>query len=262
MALYSVATLIPTIYAFITFRRLSRYDDYHHPVNVKAYGFSNDEHVELGHAVDIRAGGPYDRHLSTEYHSPQSRSRSASAASSVPTLSSLRRKSTGGPTVTVDYVTPPMAARRESYDHKRDTQFEEYVSRRASVHLKEDIDRAVGAEFGWGGGAASLSSARNSLDRSDSVVVGGGVVASGRPRDSVGRTRSWASEQGLVAVPEEEFDDNNPLLDQNRRPSSEDERVPHPRRLDNGSNGQDMSRAVSPPSAEVELENRKRRRDQ
>lgn len=72
------------------------------------------------------------------------------------------------------------------------------MSHRASANLKDDIDRAIGAEFGWGSGG------RTSVERSASVV-GTGVVVSAKAQagdDASWRTKSWASEAGLVAVPE------------------------------------------------------------
>ena len=92
------------------------------------------------------------------------------------------------------------------YSHQRDTQFDEYMAARASKELKDNIDRAMAAEFGW---TASPSSAHTDSDlfrrdSTNSIVMGSGTVASAvaRPRgDSVVRATSYDS-MGLAAVPE------------------------------------------------------------
>lgn len=97
------------------------------------------------------------------------------------------------------------AGRRESYNHLRDPAFDAYMAERQSQSFKEDVDRAIGAEFGWGSPNGENPGLRSNsvLERSDSVV-GSGMVPGARARDSMGRTVSWASERALVAVQEEE----------------------------------------------------------
>ncbi|KAF3359422.1 NAD-dependent deacetylase hst4 [Verticillium dahliae VDG1] len=41
-----VAILIPTIYSIMTYRRLASFDDYHYPVNIKAYGYNDQENQQ------------------------------------------------------------------------------------------------------------------------------------------------------------------------------------------------------------------------
>lgn len=144
--------------------------------------------------------------------------------------------------------------RRASYNHTRDTAFEEYVrqhrarqsqssitsggrsssapltrSRAVSLtltnpatvqqqqqqqqKLKNDVDDAVGAAFGWGKGSRS-----SSLDsvmaggEPPAIAVGGGAVPSAKSvRNSLGRAPSDGSERGAVgSMPAEgaEDDDN------------------------------------------------------
>lgn len=143
--------------------------------------------------------------------------------------------------------------RRASYNHTRDTAFEEYVrqhrarqsqssitsagrsssapltrSRAVSLtltnpatiqqqqhqqqKLKNDVDDAVGAAFGWGKGSRS-----SSLDsvmaggEPPAIAVGGGAVPSAKSvRDSLGRAPSDGSERGAVgSMPAEGAENNN-----------------------------------------------------
>ena len=201
-------TIAAGVYSIVTFRRLLKYDDYHHPANVKHFGFSNNE-LEMGHgasqnqrAGDLGGGALRPGLAPTEYPSQTSRSRPHSVASTATSLdSSLPTLYTPGSDYHGGGADPlGTPGDRSSYNHERDTKFEAYVSRRASVGLKEEIDRAMRAEFGWGSGG------RTTVDRSDSVV-GSGTVASARARPTgasdVSRKKSWGSEHGLVSVPEE-----------------------------------------------------------
>lgn len=143
--------------------------------------------------------------------------------------------------------------RRASYNHTRDTAFEEYVrqhrarqsqssitsggrsssapltrSRAVSLtltnpatiqqqqqqqqKLKNDVDDAVGAAFGWGKGSRS-----SSLDsvmaggEPPAIAVGGGAVPSAKSvRNSLGRAPSDGSERGAVgSMPAEGAEDDN-----------------------------------------------------
>ncbi|KAF2963455.1 hypothetical protein GQX73_g10127 [Xylaria multiplex] len=54
-------TIIPLIYATITYRRLLNYDDYHLPGNHKAFGFTNiEEPTEDRFSRHLSLPGPYD----------------------------------------------------------------------------------------------------------------------------------------------------------------------------------------------------------
>lgn len=83
------------------------------------------------------------------------------------------------------------------YSHKRDTQFDDYVARRSSVH--STVSRVASAEFAWTGSPIDLQES-------------GGLASpvAGRPRGTSNpRAPSYASDRGLVAVPEEDGDDND-----------------------------------------------------
>jgi hypothetical protein len=81
--------------------------------------------------------------------------------------------------------------RRPSYNHKRDTQFEEYIARRSRGNsLQEGVDNALKREFGW------------ASDPRDSVNFG--TVSSSQiqqPRESATRIASWDINMGDSADP-------------------------------------------------------------
>lgn len=126
----------------------------------------------------------------------------------------------------------PSDERKVSYDHKRDTQFDEYVAKRASTELKRGVDRALGAESGWEGKAHSDSisdsgkaqmlqvqprSRGNSLTRPVSWEINLGD-APGTPGAGVQRGHS------LISVPEgpEPEEEDTGRLRGKHRPVSED----------------------------------------
>lgn len=172
-------TIIPLIYAIIIYRRLLNYDDYHLPGNHKAFGFSSlEEGVEDRFSISHHTSPtPYDPTnppslgVTTNLTGgePQTRGRSVSIGSRRISLSFARGASTS------PHPSPPLETagheRRTSYDHKRDTQFEEYIARRVSqnggIHsrngsyhsrsgsyngstFQDDVKRALGDEFGFG----------------------------------------------------------------------------------------------------------------
>lgn len=107
------------------------------------------------------------------------------------------------------------------YSHERDTQFDDYVSRR---HLSTgshgghpDVESALSAEFDWDHSPMRTASklrglspesegagrVRSGSGSSDRLVAVGSVMS--RPRGaSMPRAPSWQSDHGLVSVPEEE----------------------------------------------------------
>ncbi|OTB18058.1 hypothetical protein K445DRAFT_45189, partial [Daldinia sp. EC12] len=99
-------TIIPTFYSVIIYRRLLSYDDYHLPGNVKPYGYASAEEPEetAYRSSWLDAPVPYD---------PTNPSTTVTRPRSPPAVQ-------------------PMMERRKSYDHKRDTAFDEYVRRRSS----------------------------------------------------------------------------------------------------------------------------------
>ncbi|KAK8065390.1 hypothetical protein PG997_012137 [Apiospora hydei] len=192
-------TLVTVIYGVIVYRRMLIYDDYHIPHNVKPFGFAAPEDTT------------YDPRRSSVNASPEptteagkmsgSRSRGAS-------FISVSRSISGEiPQISVTpQPTRPNNERRTSFDHKRDTQYEEYVRKRSGSFQKEDIERALGSNFDW------------NERRPSETIVSTGLVPSAlaRPRaNSGGRVSSWTLNLGdetpdpeqqighsLVSVPE------------------------------------------------------------
>ncbi|KAI0377240.1 hypothetical protein F5Y04DRAFT_264942 [Hypomontagnella monticulosa] len=179
-------TLIPVFYSVVIYRRLLNYDDYHIPGNVKPYGYASAEDPEetAYRSSWLEAPAPYDP---TDPSAVATRPRSLSAASRRISLS-LGGRSRGTSPQPSPPAVDPVLERRASYDHKRDTQFDEYVRRRSSVYTKDDVDRALGIEFGWEDGR----------DQRDSVVSAGSVpVAQARPRGDSLSTRQVSVEASI-----------------------------------------------------------------
>ncbi|KAG5799800.1 hypothetical protein H9Q69_001207 [Fusarium xylarioides] len=106
---FIITSLVLVFYSVRRYRRLSAYDDYTHPVNVKPYGFNDDLERDTSYAR-------------------QSTDKRFSSASSRASIISKRESVEMG---TVQR-TPSV------YSHKRDTQFDDYVARRGSA-TKERI---------------------------------------------------------------------------------------------------------------------------
>jgi hypothetical protein len=163
----SITSFVLVFYSVRRYRRLSAYDDYTHPVNVKPYGFNDDIERDTSYAQQSN-----DKRFS----STSSRASIISKRESVE-MSTVQR-------------TPSV------YSHKRDTQFDDYVARRGSVK-KERI----------GSGDFSYAGAQGEVHESGSLTPTGATLSPTRPRGySSGRAASWSSDRGLVAVPEEEDD--------------------------------------------------------
>ncbi|KAI1274877.1 hypothetical protein F5Y07DRAFT_192114 [Xylaria sp. FL0933] len=165
-------TIIPLIYAVLIYRRLLSYDDYHLPGNHKAFGFTGiEEGVEDRFSTHLSPPTPYDPTdaplgnmttvTSGSEPQTQTRGRSVSIGSRRISLSFSRNNSVS------PHPSPPLETheRRASYDHRRDTQYEDYLARRASQGstfrnssgtgmpspslLQDDVKRALGEEFGF-----------------------------------------------------------------------------------------------------------------
>ncbi|KAH8735220.1 hypothetical protein BGZ61DRAFT_528426 [Ilyonectria robusta] len=170
---FILTALILVVYTIRIYRRLSVYDDYAHPVNVKPFGFA-DEERDISYQSNLGGVRPS---LEQRFSSASSRMSLSSTKNEPIELNKMER-------------TPSV------YSHKRDTQFDAYVARRNSVGT---VDRAVSGEFGWSGSPVDL---QEELARRESIGTGNVVT---RPRGaSMPRAPSWASDRGLVAVPEEE----------------------------------------------------------
>ncbi|KAI8951244.1 hypothetical protein F4801DRAFT_298794 [Xylaria longipes] len=214
-------TIIPLIYAIIIYRRLLNYDDYHLPGNHKAFGFASpEEGIEDRSSLYLSPPTAYDPTnptlgITTTITSgeAQTRGRSVSIGSHRISLSFSRNASVS------PHPSPPLDAeqeRRTSYDHKRDTQFEDYLARRASqksglhrrdsyyegTSLQNDVKRALGDEFGFGD---LPSPAEPSKTNARGEVVSSGAVPAGhasRPRvSSIGRQVSYEAIVGTNGGP-------------------------------------------------------------
>ena len=194
------------------YRRLSKYDDYAHPVNVKPFGYDD---VDRDTSYPSKVGAPrpsLDKRLSS--------------TSSRLSMGSIRMKNEPQPV-----PMKPLERTPSQYSHKRDTQFDAYVARRGSVNLQKDGDRAVSGEFGWSGSPIDL---QEEIARRESIANTGTVPT--RPRGaSMPRAASWASDRGLVAVPEEDDEpdkdkearDREALLTDSRRESVDHHSIGH-----------------------------------
>ncbi|KAL7951408.1 hypothetical protein V8C42DRAFT_7274 [Trichoderma barbatum] len=166
-ALLMVIAILLAIYAIMAYRRLSKYDDYSHPVNVKPYGFSD--------------GLDND----TPYSSVSSRTGLRSSMDKRGSLGS-DRLSVGS--LSSPSLIPPAEQRPRRYSHERDTQFDEYMVRKTSGGYKLD---------------PSLSSPPADSPLGDSLTAIGAVHSRSRG-SSISQTLSYTSDHVLVAVPEED----------------------------------------------------------
>lgn len=183
----SFFTLIPTFYSVVIYRRLLTYDDYHIPGNIKPYGYASPEDPEETAYRSSSWLEPPVAYDPTDPSATATRPRSLSAASRRISLALSSRAASPQPTPPEQ---PVITERRASYSHERDTQFDDYVKRRTSAgqYSKDDVERALGAEFGW----------EESRDPRDSVVSTGSVaVAQARPRGDSLSTRQVSLEASL-----------------------------------------------------------------
>ncbi|KAH8673312.1 hypothetical protein BX600DRAFT_203624 [Xylariales sp. PMI_506] len=142
-----VFTVIPCVYGIVVYRRIMSYDDYHHPhhnLNVKHYGFSeaNDFSYDprrMSLNIDPTTT-VYEPTTPPEAHQSRLSFKMGRSTSERGSRTSL----------VLEEAQTPMLERRQSYDHKRDTQFDEYVARRSSVSLQQGVEQALSKEFGRG----------------------------------------------------------------------------------------------------------------
>ncbi|KAK1982220.1 hypothetical protein LZ30DRAFT_591042 [Colletotrichum cereale] len=197
-----VLIAIPGIYSIQTYRRLTKFDDYHYPINHKPYGFN-----------DLEGETSYNGRLSIGGLSLADRSLRRISTSSVKSTAGLQTQGQLQQTAQQERPDPsPIQHTSSQYNNERDTQFDRYL-----------VERAMTREFGW---VASPGS--DNLGRSDSYV-GSGSITKGKvvTRESVDRAPSWCSSHVLVAVPEMDEDDvhgrgdREALLGHERRGSHE-----------------------------------------
>ncbi|KAI5863613.1 hypothetical protein GGS23DRAFT_506793 [Durotheca rogersii] len=188
-------TLIPLFYSVVIYRRLLSYDDYHIPGNIKPYGFASGDEPEdtTYRSSTFEPPVPYDptnpsTTAAATTTTDNTRPRSLSAASRRLSLN-LNRNGVPQPSPSPQLRPQLSSERRASYNHERDTQFDEYVRRRSSLYTREDVEHAMGVEFGW---------QDEERAQRDSVVSAGMVpVAQARPRGDSLSTRQVSLEASI-----------------------------------------------------------------
>lgn len=144
-------TIVPIVYGTIVFRRLSKLDEYHLQHNAKAFGFNS----EYDTSYDPKRTSLNDADPEALYDPGSTSSRTSfSLKNVIPSKTATVEPAKTSP--------KPALERRESYDHKRDTKFDEYVNaRRASISSAKD----GGVDLAEFGGAVGTRSRGNSLTR-------------------------------------------------------------------------------------------------
>ncbi|KID98205.1 hypothetical protein MAJ_05836, partial [Metarhizium majus ARSEF 297] len=207
VALFITAITL-AIYAILTYRRLSAFDDYVRPANVKGYGFNDGEDADFSYSSRLSIRGSMDKRGALGSHRP-----------SIGSLRSVKNE----PVILNNVQRAP-----SYYSHERDTQFDEYVARRSSLGARPDFERRTSGDYRRDTPPGDLSP--------DSLVVTG-VVPSRTRGASITREVSYTSDHVLVAVPEEEHeapdeaarqDDRTTLLRSSRRNSDEQIMQLHP----------------------------------
>lgn len=172
-------------YAILAYRRLSAYDDYAHPANVKGYGFSD-----------------YSTSSRPAYLSANSHNSGNSGRLSVGSMNEPLRLDV------LDATAP--------YDHQRNLQFEEYMAKRNSSNSPGDADSGstgrglddsppqVHSPTTFSPQGLSPAPIRSPLSPvSPDVPVTTGQVHALQRGPTIARITSWASDHVLMAVPEE-----------------------------------------------------------
>lgn len=166
------------IYALKIHRRVSGHDHYARPSNVKPFGYND--------------GLEPDR-------SPSGRLSISILDNKRSSFSSIRRLSTSSLHPDAAKEIGTVERTPSYYSHRRDTQFDEYVARRASMNSTRDIEAAVDVELDDEGRTREINLAQQDRD-----VHQPSEPALSRPADQPARTISTTSDHVLVAVPEEE----------------------------------------------------------
>ncbi|KAG8409792.1 hypothetical protein J3458_018874 [Metarhizium acridum] len=177
VALFITAITL-AIYAILTYRRLSAFDDYVRPVNVKGYGFNDGEDADFSYTSRLSIRRSVDKRGPVGSHRP-----------SIGSLRSAKNE----PVMLNDMQRAPSYY----YSHERDTQFDEYVARRGSLGARSDFERRTSSDYRRDSPPGDVSP--------DSLVVTGTVPSRTRGA-SITREVSYTSDHVLVAVPEEDHE--------------------------------------------------------
>ncbi|KAI0475161.1 hypothetical protein GGR56DRAFT_500375 [Xylariaceae sp. FL0804] len=192
-----IFTLIPLVYSVIIYRRLAVYDDYHLTGHVKPFGHDGSDEAADDAMYDptyLQPPTPYDPTTSSAYTParPHSPSGGRQLSISLGQLEPQGSSSLSPPLPTTGATTPPAELqpqpqpqpKRASYDHKRDTSFDRFVNNRTRARspsnpqaLRDDVRRAMGAEFGWGGGPAAAEDDDDGRRRRSQVIGAAGRVS-------------------------------------------------------------------------------------
>ncbi|KAI1075983.1 hypothetical protein F5B20DRAFT_344469 [Whalleya microplaca] len=178
--------LVPTFYSVIIYRRLLAYDDYHLPGNFKPYGFANPSEPEdtAYRSSYLSPPTPYDPTNPSATANTRPRSLSAGRRISLTFSRGVSPTPQIAATPSPEATPNPADKRPLSYDHKRDTQFDDYVNARRSSGMSafsRDVERALDPEF-WDDVRSATASGSGSGAGSGVVGVGAGVVAAGQAR--------------------------------------------------------------------------------
>lgn len=184
-------------YAILAYRRLSAYDDYAHPANVKGYGFSDN-----------------------------------STSGKTSYLSARNRGSVGSGRLSVGSMNEPMnldTLQATPYQHQRDTQFEDYMAKRNSFNEQVDLESGASGNRRYSSPPHTVSPpSRSPKGMSPQTLSPQLLSPQGQPSDPIAtgqvralqrgptipRSTSWASDHVLVAVPEEEAELDHPMADE------------------------------------------------
>ncbi|UKZ87192.1 uncharacterized protein TrAFT101_002998 [Trichoderma asperellum] len=115
--LLMVTAVSLAIYAILAYRRLSKYDEYSSPVDAKSYLFNDGLDIDTSYSNVSYSSRPGER-------------------GSVDKRESLGSTRLSVGSVTNPTILEPVEQRPRRYSHERDTQFDEYVSRRTSGGYK------------------------------------------------------------------------------------------------------------------------------
>ncbi|KAL7797259.1 hypothetical protein V8C37DRAFT_370517 [Trichoderma ceciliae] len=163
-ALLMIIAISLAIYAIIAYRRLSEYDEYAGPINAKSYGSNDGLYTDTSYSSRLGMRDSMDKR--------------GSLGSDRLSIGSI-----ANPT-----IIQPAEQRPRRYSHERDTQFDEYISRKTSGGYKLD---------------AASSSPPSEMTLGESLATLGTVHSRSRG-SSVSQTISFTSDHVLVSVPEEE----------------------------------------------------------
>lgn len=238
-----IFNLLPLIYTIIVQRRVSQFDEYTHPANIKHYGFSDDttypsqtrdrfsvaSDMETGYMVNISSDAQKSQQKTYQRNSTASSTFSLSTLKHSLSVSRSRgdgtarhRNGSDADIVDADPIKlDSLGAQRKSYIHERDTQFDDFLRHHSSgpslspTGIKNQVNRAMAGEFGWSPSDGNdspttntITPTQNNASSDSALALSMGVVKSGRPRGDTSRSVSYEAQ--LVSVPERAEEEDPP----------------------------------------------------